>query len=392
MHFRFAAPHHIVLQLLLLSDPQLSCSCPHSLSRCFGTCKHALSFWGVFSQLTTLSMGHIDSNDAGSPRHTPTGMAVHLVPQDRQASWDSHKWLAFTPPASLTSVRMSRRVSQGLPGGAGKLTQPDDSALRLPPLTPPGAEASNPAASGSFPEASVMPLPSRSATPNSRRSADPLGSEFYSHPAGPFTAGTADTQPNTLSSSSCNQQAPIQQRRGSNSAHSVLHAAGNAAICDQANRIVCTGQEQVEASNVATAAHAQEQQQNQCGATSSVQPQQRHASSAGDDTGQLGPPITRMRPALPPAGTGSSGNKSVAKQQAAADTAEAALVDALLCGWEQQTNDGVSAMAVNLIALVLAVLYSPLPLTPAPAIFDNHIMVNASVNCVFLSHCQSICQ
>lgn len=347
------------------------------------------------SQLAILGMGQTHTDDAGSPsRQTPTGTAVHLVPQDRQASWDSHKWLAFTPPASLSSARLSRRVSQGLPGGARKLTQPDDSALRLPPLTPPGAEASNLTAFGSLPEASDMPLAcgsatptsrrsagplaSRSATPTSRKSADPLASGFYSHPAGPLTAGT---QLNTLSASLSHQQAPLQQGKGFNSAQPVLHAAENAAICNQPSSSdsgVCQAHEQVEATNVPMAAYAQEQQLltgNPRGATSSVQPQRRHASTAGDDTGQIGPPITRMRPAPPPASSASGAKKSAAKQQAAADTAEAVLFDALLCGWEEQTNDGVSVMAVIWIALALAVLSSPLSPTTAPAMYNTtHVM------------------
>ena len=333
--------------------------------------------WSVTrSQLGTLGMGQIHTDDAGSPsRQTPTppAMAAHLVPLDRQASWDSHKWLAFTPPASLSTARLSRRVSQGLPGGAGKLTQPDDSALRLPPLTPPAAEASSPPASASLPEASVMPLAlgtatptsrrsagpsaSRSATPTSRRSADPLASGFYPHPAGPLTAGSADAQLDTLPASLHNQQAPVQQGKQANSAEPVPvpHAARNAAFGDQllpSSGGVCSGREQVEGSNVAMAVHTQEQQLltgRSCRASSSVQQQRRHASTAGDDTGQLGPPITRMRPVPPPATSGSAGKKSVPKQQTAADAADAFPFDALLCGWEQQINDGVSIMAVTLI-------------------------------------------
>ena len=338
------------------------------------------------SQLATPGMGQIHTDDAGSPsRQTPapTAMAVHLVPQDRQASWDSHKWLAFTPPASLSSARLSRRVSQGLPGGAGKLTQPDDSALRLPPLTPPAAEASSPPASASLPEASVMslalgtaaptgrsagPSASRSATPTSRRSANPSASGFNPHTAGPLTAGSADAQLDTLSASLHNQQAPV------------LHAAGNAAFGDElspSSAGICSGREQLEASNVQMAVQSQEQQLltgNLCRASSSMQQRQRQASTAGDDTGQLGPPITRMRPAPPPAITGPAGKKSVAKQQAAADTADAFLFDALLCGWEQQTDDGVSIMAMNLIAPALAVLY-------CGSLQPQHLQCMATVSC-----------
>ena len=393
----------------------LLCSCSHSCLDAWEHARPALNLECVpilRSQPAILGMGQSHTDDAGSPsRQTPTGMAVQLVPQDRQASWDSHKWLAFTPPASLSSARLSRRVSQGLPGGARKLTQPDDSALRLPPLTPPGAEASNLTAFGSLPEASAMllasgsatptgrrsagPLASRSATPTSRRSADPLASGFYSHPAGPLTAST---QLNTLTASLCNQQAPLQQGKGFNSAQPVLHAAENAAICNElssSNGGVCSGHEQVEANNVPVAAHVQEQQLlngNPHGATSSVQPQRRHASTAGDDTGQLGPPITRMRPGPPPASSGSGGKKSVARQQAAADTAEAVLFDALLCGWEQQTNDGVSVMAVILIALVLAVLSSPPPPTTAPALHSNSRVMHGYTVFLSIKICQSNCQ
>lgn len=290
-------------------------------------------------------------------------MAADLAPQNRQASWDSHKWLAFTPPASLNSARLSRRVSQGLPGGAGKLTHPDDSALRLPPLTPPGAEGSNPPASSSLPEASVTPLASGSAT--RRRSAGPLGFGVGHPPAGSLTPDT-DAQLNTLPPSLCDQHASQQQDKGLNSTQPVLHAAANAAGCDQlsfSGGRLCSGHEQGKNNNVAMVVHAQEQQQQLTGATrgasASVQQQpQRHASTAGDDTGQLGPPITRMRPAPSPPSSSPGGKKSLVKQQAAADSADAVLFDSLLCGWEQQSSDGVSIMAVNRIALALAVLLS----------------------------------
>lgn len=288
-------------------------------------------------------------HDAGAVSRQ-TGMAADLAPQSKQASWDSHKWLAFTPPASLNSARLSRRVSQGLPGGAGKLTQPDDSALRLPPLTPPAAEASSPPASSSLPEASVAPLAYGSANPTRRRSAGPLGLAL---PAGSLTPGTADAQLSTLSASLCDHQASLQQDKGLNSVQPVVHAAAYAAGCDHLSRSggrVCSGHEQGENNNVAKVVHAQEQQQLTgiiCGAGAPVQQQQRHASTAGDDTGQLGPPITRMRPAPSPPSSSPGGKKSLIKQQAAADTAEDALFDTLLCGWEQQSNDGVSIIAGN---------------------------------------------
>lgn len=300
---------------------------------------------------------------AGSvPRQT--GMAGDLAPHNKGANWDSHKWLAFTPPASLNSARLSRRVSQGLPGGAGKLTQPDDSALRLPPLTPPGAEASNPAAPSSLPEASVAPLACGSAHPTRRRSAGPLGLGL---PAGALTPGTADAQLNTLSASLCDQEASVQHGKGLNSAQPEVHAAANAAgdqLSSSSGR-VCSQHEQGKNNSVAMVVHAQEQQQ-LTGTTRGVSPsvqqpeqqrhastagvqqqQQRHASTAGDDTGQLGPPITRMRPAPSPPSSSPGGKKSFAKQPAAADSAEAVLFDTLLCGWEQETNDGVSIMSVN---------------------------------------------
>lgn len=285
-------------------------------------------------------------------------MAVRLVPQDRQASWDSHKWLAFTPPASLSSAQIGRRVSQGLPGGAGKLTQPDNSALRLPPLTPPGAEASTLPPFGPLPGGSAMPFASGSANPTLGRAASPLDLGLGSHPAGSNTPGTAAAELDTLSASLLTQQAPEQQGKALNSAQSVIHAAASAAICNQVlpskDDQEWSGHEQIEAGLTPMPLHPQEQQQpadKPHGAGSAMQQQKRHASTAGDDTGQVGPPITRMRPALPPASSSSAGKKSIGKQQAAADslqsTADAILFDALLCGWEQQTNDGVSVIAMT---------------------------------------------
>ncbi len=51
-----------------------------------------------------------------------------------------------------------------------------------------------------------------------------------------------------------------------------------------------------------------------------------------------------MRPAPVPASSNST-RKAISKEQIAADSlhsaAEAILLDALLCGWEQHSNDGV---------------------------------------------------
>ncbi len=72
------------------------------------------------------------------------------------------------------------------------------------------------------------------------------------------------------------------------------------------------------------------------------------AAAALDDTGQTGPPITRMRPASIPPNPAPARKGSSSKEHAAAalqTTAEAILVDALLCGWEQHSNDGVSQTA-----------------------------------------------
>ncbi|KAL3152038.1 hypothetical protein ABBQ32_001153 [Trebouxia sp. C0010 RCD-2024] len=284
---------------------------------------------------------------AGSEsRQTPSGLAVPLVPPDRPASQDSQKWLAFTPPASLSRAHSCRRVSQGLPGGAGKLLgQPDDSALRLPPLTPPGAEVSS---SSSLPQPSAMPPASGSASPNLSRSANPPASGLGNHPADLLPPNTAAAELDTLTANSHLQQALVQQGTAVSTTQPLLHAAGSAANCSQlasSGRKASAGDEQVQAKPVVVDAREQPQAAGRPhGPSSSMQPQSWHAGLAGGDTGQLGPPITRMRPASLPVTSSSAGKKSTGKQQAAADSApsfaEAILFDAVLCGWEQQTDDG----------------------------------------------------
>lgn len=312
---------------------------------------------------------NVYTDHAGSEsRQTPTGLAVPLVPLDRQASHDCQKWLAFTPPASLSSPHSSRRVSQGLPGGAGRLlNQADDSALRLPPLTPPGAEAST---CGSLPQPPPMPPASGSASPNLWRSANAPALRPGSYPAGSLPPGTAAAEVDTLTAKLHSQQSLVQQGMASHSAQPVLHAAGSAAIGEQllpSNHKVSSGHEQVEAKLVAVQLHDHEQQNpagRPQGTSTSMQQQRRHASSAGGDMGQLGPPITRMRPAPLPAFSNSAGKKSTSKPQAAADSsssfAEAFLCDAVLCGWEQHTNEGVSVMC-DFVTLSPSVLHQAVP-------------------------------
>ena len=299
---------------------------------------------------------------------------MRIVPQERQGSWDTQKSLAFTPPASLSSANRSRRVSQGLPGGgAYKLTQPDDSALRLPPLTPPGLEGSNPPAPSPLPGASphfsnlgpVTPAPCRSASPF------PLSSHLAA--AGlltPVPSAVAEHEWPSTSSSWDAHQLPMQQGRALKSPPPLPSAADNTAVNGQLfinGGTACSGRGQAEGKTSTAPVQQQEKQQQAgakpCAASSSGQSSgqtggqqaRRQLNAAGaDDTGQLGPPITRMRPAVGAAPSNSpAGKKGSSREAAAADTLQAAadviLLDAFLCGWEQQSNDGVSCTACKLL-------------------------------------------
>ena len=311
-----------------------------------------------------LSYTHLQSELAlagsGPPSsHGSSRLAVRLVPQDRQASWDSQKCLAFTPPASLSTAQRSRRVSQGLPGGAGKPNQSDDAALRLPPLTPPAAEASTPPAPSPLPWMSPTPfafgsascLPSRSSSPfplSSHLAAAGLLTQLM--PASllaPPVPALADLDKTSATSSWDAQQASGQQSKALQNTQPLLNGIVNAAMSSQeldSESAACSEQSQTEDVVGALQQEQQDRQQQPLAspraASSPKQQQRRLSNAAGDDTGQLGPPITRMRPAAVPP------RKGPAKETAAADSlqsaAEAILFDALLCGWEEQSNDGVS--------------------------------------------------
>lgn len=359
-HFRHIAvtsqAHSQICSYMLLLPPPLT---PSVVVKSAHSCPHSVL---QYTQLAQQSLGilcltavHVHTVHAGSEsRPTPSGLAGPLVSPDKPASsQDSQKWLAFTPPASLSRAHSSRRVSQGLPGGAGKpLSQPDDSALRLPPLTPPGTEVSS---SSSLPHPSAMPAASGSASPNLWRSANRPASGPGSHPTGSLPPSTAAADVDTLANNMHLQQALVQQGKGASTTQPALHAAGSAASCSQlanSDSEASVGEKQVQAKPVVV--HAREQAQavgRPHGSSSPMQPQSLHAGLAGGDIGQLGPPITRMRPASLPATSSSAGKKSTGKQQAAADSApsfaEAILLDAVLCGWEQQTNDGVSVLAMT---------------------------------------------
>lgn len=267
---------------------------------------------------------------------TQSGLAVRLVPQDRRASWDSQKRLAFTPPASLSSDNRSRRLSLGLPGGGGKQHSPDDSGVRLPPLTPPGTDTSNSATPAAAAAAATHPRLSAILSTGSRASPHVKTADLDSNSSLHGSRWKADQCPGVMSpavqgevlvSHSAQQDA---DRLESSAAVSSQSSLADDVAC-------CSGRSQAEAG----VRVVQQQQQSQ--------KQSRLLDAAAlDDAGQIGPPITRMRPASIPTNPAPARKGSSSKEHAAAvlqTTAEAILVDALLCGWEQHSNDGVSQTA-----------------------------------------------
>ena len=272
-------------------------------------------------------------------RRPPSGLAVRIVPQDRRARWDSQKRLAFTPPASLSSDSRSRRASLGLPGGPRKQSSPDDAAVRLPPLTPPGTETT------SQPAADAAAVAAAAAAASIRlTSACGASGRAACH-------GMKAGIDSWVASSTCNGdhlpgQAIAAVHTEAQSAHSTLGQAGRqdptapatspSPIADHAAYL---GVSQSEPGVKLLQQQLQQQQ------TQSVLQSQLLAAAAATDTGQIGPPITRMRPrAVPssPAAARKGGNKEPNVAGGLHSAAEAILLDALLCGWEQHNNDGVS--------------------------------------------------
>ncbi len=268
---------------------------------------------------------------------TQSGLAVRLVPQDRRASWDSQKRLAFTPPASLSSNNRSRRVSLGLPGGGAKQPSPDDSAVRLPPLTPPGTDTGNSATAAAAAAAAAHPRLSAILSTGSRASPHIATADLDSS-SSLLSSWNANQCPGAVSPALQGEVLP---------SHSAQQDAdrleSSAAVSSQsslADDVAWSGRSQAEAG---VRVLQQQQSKKQPVAQSRLL-----AAAALDDTGQIGPPITRMRPASIPPNSAPARKGSSSKEHAAAvlqTTAEAILVDALLCGWEQRSNDGVSRPA-----------------------------------------------
>lgn len=275
---------------------------------------------------------------------------MRIVPQDRQARWDSQKRLAFTPPASLSSNSRSRRASLGLPGGPRKQSSPDDTAVRLPPLTPPGLETPSP------PDADAAAVAAAAAAASIRlTSACGASGRAACH----VTKAGMDAN-SWLASPSCNgDHVPGQAIAGVHTeaqpAHSTLGEAGRqepttpaSTLSPVADRAAHLGVSQSE-----PAVKMLQLQQHQ---TQPLLQSQLLAAAAATDTGQIGPPITRMRPpAVPssPASARKGGSKEPSAAGSVHSAAEAILLDALLCGWEQHNNDGVSPVCCILTDALL---------------------------------------
>ena len=263
---------------------------------------------------------------------------MRLVPQDRRASWDSQKRLAFTPPASLSSNNRSRRVSLGLPGGGGKQPSPDESAVRLPPLTPPGTDTGN-SATAAAAAAVAHPRLSAILSTGSRASPHSATADLESSCSLHGSRWSADQCPGEISPAV--QRQVLMSFSAQQDADRLESSAAVSSQSSLADDVACSGKSQAEA-GVRVLQQQQQQQQSQ---KQLVSQSQWLPAAALDDTGQIGPPITRMRPASTPANIAPARKSSSSKEQAAAvlqTTAEAILVDALLCGWEQHSNDGVS--------------------------------------------------
>ncbi len=259
---------------------------------------------------------------------------MRLVPQDRRASWDSQKRLAFTPPASLSSNNRSRRVSLGLPGGGAKQPSPDDSAVRLPPLTPPGTDTGN-SATAAAAAAAAHPRLSAILSTASRAAPHIATADLDSNSSLHGSRWTAEQNPGAVSPAV--QGAVLPSHSARQDADRLESSADVSSQSSLADGVVYSGGSQAEAG---VRVLQQQQSQKQPVAQSRLL-----AAAALDDTGQIGPPITRMRPASIPTSPAPARKGSSSKEHAAAalqTTAEAILVDALLCGWEQHSNDGVS--------------------------------------------------
>jgi len=273
---------------------------------------------------------------------TQSGLAVRLIPQDRRASWDGQKRLAFTPPASLSRDTRSRRVSLGLPGGGGKQHSPDDSAVRLPPLTPPGTDTGNSAtataAAATAAAAAAHPRLSATLSAGNRASRHISTADLDSNSSLHGSRWNADLCPGAISPAV--QGEVLLSHSAQQDADRLESSAAVSSQSSLADDVACSGRSQAEAG---VRVLQQQQSQKQLMLQSRLL-----AAAALDDTGQIGPPITRMRPAPIPTNPAPARKGSSSKEHAAAvlqTTAEAILVDALLCGWEQHSNDGVSQTA-----------------------------------------------
>ena len=233
-------------------------------------------------------------------------------------------------------------MSLGLPGGSGKQSQSEDgSILRLPPLTPPGAET-NPTC-----VASAANLLAASTVPDQDLAAvKPACANNVGRPGQSPEQLIAPVQTTALAHLVLKDTGRLELRAAVRSQPPLADDADCSRLThpEAAIRVV---QPQQQGANPRTLT-----QQSVRAQTLAEDSWQATANATACDTGQIGPPITRMRPAV--VSTSSTpARRASSKEQAAADSlqsaAEAILLDALLCGWEQHGNDGVSPRIKQLL-------------------------------------------
>ena len=257
----------------------------------------------------------------------------------------------FTPPTSIVVDNRAKKSSWAQAGRqSGRHTAGDAAALHLPPLTPLPAEEPAPVAAEQVratTASSTSSSVSRSLADaqetsgwlaTSSRDTINAAAALHSHDSkcewahqqagsAPFSA--AATSSTLLSPSSPLPEAaaktPPQLSETSSRVrrhHQLTRSSRQAeAVCQPCSRSASTAAQQQQAAAL-----------------------QGQSSAGFGDEG--GPPMTRLRPAIPtsPVARNSSGSKA---QSSSVNAADAILMDALLCGWEEQGDDGVGGQAEN---------------------------------------------
>ena len=280
-----------------------------------------------------------DAEDVPSGQGKPA--AVRLVPAARRVTWDGPRRLMFTPPGSIAVDNRPRwsTCTQSEPS-TGQRSQTDAPGLHLPPLTPlpPGEPAASAQpATHAVPDVSLAAATLQvGSSSNLKQLITPAGDLGLSQHL--MIALSPSRQKSGVAAAPCTPPPP---------AAIGLHTS--ARTPPQLSEAISRSRRQQQLSSSVPSDSA--------GADPATPDSNKLAQGSAACADCSGPPITRMRPSAPAAAS-TAGRKPVGKAQGSTvSTADDLLLNAVLCGWEED-NDGVSRPFVTEISMIICNVYT----------------------------------